>query len=144
MILSRPTGGEIDIFEMVGDPLEDDIWTSYHWAATGQCGADKAPIPGKGVKPAGQPPMDWQTEWHIYEVQWYADRLEFYLDATLVMTRLAADVGMPTAPMHVIFDQAVDQTIFSPTSDTRSYHGDGVVLRVAWVRAYVTSDFIDI
>jgi beta-glucanase (GH16 family) len=130
-----PTGGEVDVFEMVGDPVEDDIYVSYHWGKS--CSADQAPIPGQGTRPAGQPPSDWQVDWHLYEVQWFADRLDFFFDGVLVMSRSSASVQLPTAPMYVIFDQAVDQTFFSPSPNSSPYTGDGVTLRVAWVRAYV-------
>lgn len=57
-----PTGGEIDIMEMVGNPVENDAWGSYHWAPPNNtyCGKDRAPIPGMGIKPHGAP-VDWQT-----------------------------------------------------------------------------------
>ena len=134
-----PTGGEIDIFEMLADPLEDNVWGSFHHGTT--CGHDLAPIPGKSVRPAATPraDRDWQTRWHLYEVQWFADRIEYYLDEQLYWTRRAQDVPLPTSPMYIIFDQAVDQTIFSPTKFTPAYQGEGVHLRVAWVRAYVAS-----
>jgi hypothetical protein len=32
-----------------------------------------------GVKPKGSA-SDWQTEWHVYAVEWSEDSLDFYLD----------------------------------------------------------------
>jgi beta-glucanase (GH16 family) len=68
-----PTGGEVDIFEFNGDWVQDRAWGSYHWALPGQCGKDKAPIPGKGYKPASAG-SNWQEDFHVYAVEWYPDR----------------------------------------------------------------------
>ncbi len=134
-----PTGGEIDIFEMNGDPLQDDVFGSYHWARPGQCGKDREPIPGAAWRPAGSA-VDWQTGWHVYAVEWRADRLDFFVDGQLYLTRMAGSRGgllLPTNPMYVIFDQAVDGTLFRPpATPPAAYHGDGVALRVEYVRAY--------
>ena len=43
---------------------------------------------------------------------------------------------MPTSAQYVIFDQAVSQFLFSPKPGNPAYEGDGVSLRVEWVRAY--------
>lgn len=132
-----PTGGEVDIFEFNGNWIEDEIFGSYHWAEPGSsnCGKDKAPIPGKGIKPHGAA-VDWQTEWHVYAVEWFEDRLDFYLDSELYFTRTADQVDLPTAPMYVIFDQAVDSWLFPPATGPAKY-GDGVFLRVDYVRYFV-------
>lgn len=76
---------------MNGDPLEDLIWGSYHWAEPGECGKDKEPIPGMGAKPPGAR-SDWQREWHIYAVEWNADGLDFYLDDHHYLHRSASHV----------------------------------------------------
>lgn len=132
--VAQPTGGEVDIFEFNGNWLEDEIFGSYHWARAGQCGDDQAPIPGRGVKPTGAG-SDWQTGWHVYAVEWFEDRLDFYLDDTLYFSKNSTEVVLPSAPMHVIFDQAVDSWLFPPSWGPGKY-GDGVFLSVDYVRVY--------
>jgi beta-glucanase (GH16 family) len=131
-----PTGGEIDIFEFNGNWIEDEVFGSYHWAppGNGNCGKDKAPIPGKGVKPRGAA-ADWQMGWHVYAVEWFEDRLDFYLDSTLYFSKTSAQADLPTASMHVILNQAVDAWLFPPATGPAKY-GDGVFLRVDYVRYY--------
>merc|ERR1712196_675076 len=75
--LCWPTGGEIDIFEFNGNRLEDNIYGSYHYGSS--CGKDKAPIPGKGTKPANSS-TDWQMDWHIYAIEWSPSGIDFFLD----------------------------------------------------------------
>ena len=131
-----PTGGEVDVFEFNGNRLEDEIFTSYHWAEPGQCGKDKAPIPGKGFKPKGAA-SDWQTGFHLYAVEWFADHIDFFVDDVKVMTRTNASVQLPTAPMFVILDQAVDSWLFPPPKGKPGpYTGQGVEMRVDYVRVY--------
>ena len=133
-----PTGGEVDVFEMVGNPLVDEIFGSYHWGLT--CDADKAPIPGAGYRPPGAV-RDWQTGWHVYGVEWREDRLDYYVDGVRYFTRTNESVTLPSASMFVIFDQAISPTLFPPPANSKpgapdAYDGDGATLRVAWVRAY--------
>ena len=133
-----PTGGEVDIFEMNGDPVQDSVFGSYHWARPGECGKDREPVPGAAWRPADSGP-DWQTGWHVYAVEWREDRLDFFVDGHLYLTRTAGAKGLllPTSPMYVIFDQAVDPQIFRPpVPSPQPYAGDGVALRVEYVRVY--------
>lgn len=76
--------------------------------------------------------------WHVYAVEWYEDRMDFYLDGVKYFSRNSTEVIMPTAPMHIIFDQAVDQLIFPPWTGPAVY-GDGVFLRVDYVRVFEQS-----
>mmetsp|Transcript_46955 Transcript_46955/g.92435 ORF Transcript_46955/g.92435 Transcript_46955/m.92435 type:complete len:271 (-) Transcript_46955:63-875(-) len=135
--LCWPTGGEIDVFEMVGNPFDllSLTYGSYHWAPAGQCNKDKEPIPGMGFRPLNAT-KDWQMSWHVYAVEWFEDRLDFYVDDTKYLTRLASQVTLPPGPMYVIFDTAVNSWLFPPKASTRAYDGDGVALKVDWVRAY--------
>ena len=99
---------------------EDLTWASYHWALPDKCGEDLEPIPGAGAQPPGAK-LDWQEGWHVYAVEWFPDRLDFYLDDDLVLSRRARNssaaeaategtpgvggVLLPPAPMYIIFDQ---------------------------------------
>jgi beta-glucanase (GH16 family) len=127
-----PTGGEVDIFEMVGSPLEDRTFGSYHWGTA--CGKDKAPIPGAGYRPKSSA-SDWQTGWHVYAVEWTPRGLDYYVDGEKYFSRASGDVRLPTAPMYVIFDEAVDAT-FPPSWGPGAYPSDGVHLLVDYVRVY--------
>eukprot|EP00040_Diaphanoeca_grandis_P018933 m.99662 g.99662 ORF g.99662 m.99662 type:complete len:313 (-) comp27178_c0_seq3:787-1725(-) len=129
-----PTGGEIDIFEFNGDPLQDEVWGSYHWAKSGACDKDLEPIPGAPYRPHGSK-SDWQLDFHVYTVEWSPERLDFYVDGNLYLTRMSEHVDLPTDPMYIIFDQAVDSWLFKPGSKT-SYGKDGVTLQVEWVKVY--------
>lgn len=138
-----PTGGEIDIFELDGPKLFNEVFASYHWAPPGaaNCGRDKAPIPGAGHKPAGAG-ANWQTGWHVYAVEWETaagtQKLTYFLDGVPYFTRTAEEVDLPPSAMYVIFDQAVDPVLFPPTRGhlPPAYEGDGVELRVDWVRVW--------
>ena len=133
-----PTGGEIDVFEMVGNALVDEIFGSYHWGVA--CDEDKAPIPGAGYHPPGSV-REWQARWHVYGVEWREDRLDYFVDGVRYFTRTNKSVALPTAKMFVIFNQAISPTLFPPPANSTpgapdAYDGDGATLRVAWVRAY--------
>ena len=93
---------------------------------------------------------------------WLNNSISYYLDGRLYHTVHSSAVLLPTAPMHVIFDQvwaggenlfsawpqllthpfpslhqAVDPLLVPPHGgDDAAYKGDGVSMRVAWVRAY--------
>jgi len=128
-----PTGGEIDIFEMNGDPIQDWIWGSYHWAKPTACGKDLEPIPGAPYRPKNSK-KDWQTEFHVYTVEWRENRLDFYVDNNLYLTRIEDPIILPTDPMFIIFDQAVDPWLFRPGKNAP--YGDGVTMKVDWVKVY--------
>jgi beta-glucanase (GH16 family) len=129
-----PTGGEIDVFEFNGNWLEDQIFGSYHWANAGECGKDHEPIPGRGYRPL-HAHSDWQRGWHVYAVEWWPDRLDFFVDNVKYLTRTAEEVHLPTSPMYVILNQAVDSWLFPPSTGPGQY-GDGVHLSIDYVRAY--------
>jgi beta-glucanase (GH16 family) len=130
--LCWPTGGEIDIFEFNGNWLEDSIFGSYHWAEPGQCGKDKAPIPGKAARPPDSG-SDWQRDWHVYAVEWTPAEINFFLDDALYFSRQLSDVNPPTAPMYIILDQAVDSWLFAPSA---SSNYTATQFAVEYVRVY--------
>ena len=57
------------------------------------------------------------------------------MDGVKYFSRSASEVELPTAPMYIIFDQAVDSWLFPPAAGPGSY-GDGVALAVDYVRVY--------
>ena len=69
-------------------------------------------------------------------MEWREDRLDFYVDGNLYLTRESSKVDLPTNGMYVILNQAVDGWLFPPTDNGTSYGPNGVALKVEWVRAY--------
>jgi len=86
---------------------------------------------------------------------WDASSITYYLDGRPYHIVNASAASLPTAPMYIIFDQvharlrarhfaqvtrhyqAVDPLLFPPRGDEDGvYAGDGVSMRVEWVRAY--------
>jgi beta-glucanase (GH16 family) len=129
--LCWPTGGEIDVFEFVGNPLADEIFGSYHWGTA--CSKDQFPIPGKGFRPKHSA-MDWQTKYHVYAIEWNATALDYYVDNELYFTRTATGdhLSLPATEMYIIINQGVG--VLPPTGG--AYPKDGVVLEVDYVRVY--------
>ena len=76
--------------------------------------ADAEQLPASGEE-------DWQTEFHVYAVEWTEDRLDFFLDDELYFSRSSADVLLPTAPMYLILNQAVSSYLFPPSPTHGNY-----------------------
>lgn len=136
--LCWPTGGEVDIFEFNADPIQDKTWGSYHWGD--KCGADRAPIPGRGYKPSPTAKSDWQRDWHVYSVVWTDNAINYFVDDVLYYSRNVSQVRLPTTAMYIIFDQAVDPVLFPPTKEHpgKGYDDGGVLFQVDWVRVWKT------
>ena len=111
------------------------MFGSYHWREA--CSKDRALIPGRQWRPRGAQ-SDWQRDFHVYAVEWTADRIDFFADGALYFTRTAAEVRLPTSPMYIILDQAVDSWLFPPGTGPAAY-GDGVHMLVDFVRVYKAS-----
>ena len=135
-----PTGGEIDIFEFNGDPLQDNVFGSYHWAPPGpqNCGKDRAPIPGKAWRPPkSKPHSDWQTGWHEFSIEWQPSGVDFFVDGAHYFSRNASQVDLPAGSMYVILNQAVDPVLYPPTaSHPGKGYDNGVMMRCDWVRVW--------
>ena len=123
-----PTGGEIDVFEFNGNPVADDVFASYHWGRA--CGVDQAPIPGKSYMESDK---DWQTAWHVYAVEWFKDRLDYYVDDVLYYTKTSQEVILPSSSMYVIINLAIDGLIFPP-SETKGIYP--AIMNVDYIRVY--------
>lgn len=83
----------------------------------------------------------WQQGWHVYAVEWRENRLDFFVDGELYLTRHNGTGAnrtalLPADPMFLIFDQAVDGWLFPPGPHS-PYGPNGVVLEVDYVRLYV-------
>jgi beta-glucanase (GH16 family) len=69
--VSWPTCGEIDIMEYVGfEPLT--IFGTVHMDSGAQGGNHATTTP-------------W-TDWHVYAIEWFTDRIDFYVDTTKYFT----------------------------------------------------------
>jgi beta-glucanase (GH16 family) len=75
--LGWPKCGEIDIMEAVGHEPEK-VFATVHWF-----GAEKGKHASFGGNLSGQKPSD---DLHVYAVEWFADRMDFYYDATKYFT----------------------------------------------------------
>ena len=99
-----PTQGEIDVFEYLGDALENSVFGSYRWGTA--CGDDRQVVPGAAFPPAGLPPVDWTTP-HVFAALWNESAICFFVDGILYETKTADEVALPSSPHYVILDTAV-------------------------------------
>jgi beta-glucanase (GH16 family) len=127
--LCWPTGGEIDIFEYLSDPVEDSVFGSYRWGTV--CGDDNQLLPGAAYPPTGAPAVDWTAQ-HVFAVMWNATQLSFFVDGNLYETKTAAEVILPSSPHVLIFDVAV-APFWPPGLGPDVYPAYS---RVDWVRAF--------
>jgi len=72
-----PTCGEIDILEAVGHE-PDKVFANVHWF-----GVEKGKHASSGGTLKGQSPAD---GFHVYALEWFADRMDFFYDATNYFT----------------------------------------------------------
>jgi len=72
-----PKCGEIDIMEAVGHE-PDKVFATVHWF-----GYEKGKHDSFGGNLKGQAPSD---DFHVYAVEWFADRMDFYYDETKYFT----------------------------------------------------------
>ncbi len=79
-----PKCGEIDIMEAVGHEPEK-VFATVHWF-----GYDKGKHASFGGNLPGQKPSD---DFHVYAVEWFADRMDFYYDATKYFTYPVGKAG---------------------------------------------------
>jgi beta-glucanase (GH16 family) len=75
--VSWPRCGEIDIMEFVGHEPEK-VFATVHWY-----GAEAGRHVSSGGNLPGQKPSD---DFHVYAVEWFADRMDFFYDDTRVFT----------------------------------------------------------
>lgn len=82
--LGWPKCGEIDIMEFVGHEPEK-VFATVHWF-----GYDKGKHASAGGNVSSQTPSD---AFHVYAVEWFADRMDFYYDDTRYFTCPVAKAG---------------------------------------------------
>lgn len=101
-----PRGGEIDIMEHVGFAPDSLYGTVHTTAFNGMIGTqDGGSIAAK----------DLETNFHIYSIDWHADRIEFQLDGKTYHTFTKGDNAGPEewpfdAPQHLLINLAVGGT----------------------------------
>jgi beta-glucanase (GH16 family) len=79
-----PKCGEIDIMEFVGHEPEK-VFATVHWL-----GADTGKHASLGGNLPKQKPSD---DFHVYAVEWHADRMDFFYDETQYFTYPVAKAG---------------------------------------------------
>jgi len=126
-----PTGGEIDIMENRGNEPEV-VSCSYHW------GQD---IPGHrfvfnehGANNSNGP-VDFQSGFHNYAVEWEPNEVRYYLDSDLVFTLSDDRAPISNTPMSLIINLAVGGDIGGDPDETTVFPQEFVIEYVrVWER----------
>lgn len=140
-----PTDGEIDVMEANGNPFLSGIEDSYHWSRKSKCGHpnDRFGIFGKLYDPILWR-RDWQIDWHVYAVEWFEDRIDYFVDDVKHYTVTKASrggIGLPDCPMYIIFDQFVQQKNLKIAEELGLHWArKEALLRVEYVRVYSADD----
>ncbi len=113
-----PKCGEIDIMEAVGHE-PDTVFATVHWF-----GYEKGKHASFGGNLKGQKPAD---DFHVYAVEWFADRMDFYYDGAKYFTypteKAGTDDKNPFRKPHYLLmnlaigggwggQKGIDETIF--------------------------------
>lgn len=126
-----PNSGEIDIMEHVGYD-QGRIHGTVHTAAYNHM---------LGTQKGGQV-LAGLDGWHVYEIDWKQDRIDFILDGTLYYVFSRNDPGTSREwpfdqDFHLIFNIAVGGSWGGVQGvDQTAFEGDGQVMEVDWVRVY--------
>lgn len=132
-----PKSGEIDIMEQPSNEVSNiygTIHTETYNSITGT-----GPVGGVTVVP------DAQTAFHIYAVEWTADRIDFYVDAQNYFSFTNDHSGSATwpfnTPFYIILNLAVGGGwVGNPDSNTVF----PAIMEVDWVRAYQYFDDVTV
>lgn len=126
-----PDSGEIDIMEHVGYDA-GNFHGTIHSAAYNHM---------LGTQNGGQV-LDDEDEWHVYEIDWNEDKIDFILDGSRFHTfERKSDDSFREWPFdqdfHLIFNIAVGGTWGGVKGiDEKAFEGVGQVMEVDWVRVY--------
>jgi beta-glucanase (GH16 family) len=126
-----PYSGEIDIMEAVGfeqDKFHGSVHTGAynHAINTQKTGSISLP----------------EAEWHIFEIDWQADKIRFAVDSQIYFVFAPDDTSDSTKwpfdqDFHLLLNIAVGGTWGGLQGvDEAAFEGDGQVMEVDWVRAY--------
>lgn len=116
---------EIDILEMRGqDPFT--VVTTQHWG----------PFPQfyNFASSSFTGPIDLSLDFHTYAVEWFPNRIDWYVDGVL---RFTNTTNIPSQPMYLILNTAVGGD-FLGNPDASTVFPQ--TMQVDWVRAYTRGD----
>jgi beta-glucanase (GH16 family) len=114
---------EMDPLEAFGDPNANGEGgvTKFHWGWVGKPGG------GAWVDTG----VDLTADFHVYAIEWYADRLEYYFDNQHVATQKPDDTF--NQPFYIIANLAVGGSWPGDPDKTTPFPG---VLQIDFIRAY--------
>lgn len=81
-----------------------------------------------------------KNEWHIFEINWEMDRIQFAVDKQIYFEFLrgeSSSVWPFDQDFHLIMNLAVGGTWGGQEGiDSSAFDGDGQIMEVDWVRVY--------
>lgn len=120
---SWPARGEIDIMEYVGKE-PNNVYVGTVHASAGSNGAVAQSI-------------STPTGWHVFALEWFADRLDFYFDSTKVRTYNNAGTGTAQWPFdalqYLLLNLAVGGSWGGPTVNDAAFP---IQYEIDYVRRY--------
>jgi beta-glucanase (GH16 family) len=123
-----PECGEIDIVEVKGDTPSV---ARFHTHAASLAGADFS------VGESWTAPTSLADGFHVYRIDWYDTKIEFYVDDALRFTVALADMPAGTwafdKPHYLTLNTAVGNGWTGPPDDSTPWPA---VMRVDWVKAW--------
>lgn len=123
-----PKSGEIDIMEHAN--VQDTYTAAIHTEAYNHTiGTQKV---------GGIPISTYDTQFHVYGVEWTADKLEFYLDDTVFFTARKSELGDSQAqwPFDQPFWLILNLAVGGPYGGDPSNGDYPYTMEVDWVRVY--------
>ena len=124
-----PNSGEVDVMEAVGHEQDLFFGTVHTAAYNGMAGTQK----GRAISKS-------KDDFHIFEVDWKEDRIQFAIDGQIYFEYMRGDtfdVWPFDQEFHLIMNVAVGGTWGGAQGvDEASFEGDGQVMEVDWVRVY--------
>jgi len=137
-------GGEIDIMEQVTGYKQNSVFGTYHWAESTPCHVDQWDH-YNGLYPnttGGQPPMRFDTDFHVFSLTWNATTLSWYVDGNLYVSRHTQQpwhLFVPSMPFYFILNTAI--SFWSGGQQPPTPWSSGPVQHVIdYVRFYQPSD----
>jgi beta-glucanase (GH16 family) len=99
-----PLGGQIDISERVSGRNNGTVHAQLHWGKV--CGV-QTPPPPPGVYPPPGRSANFFHEFHTFSVEWFGDRVRWFVDGNCYLERSNTTSPIPQDPMFLILNTAV-------------------------------------
>lgn len=140
MLCQDETGhDEIDILEYLGHDGSGDglyyAWTTNHF------GVYKVNKGSDGTATLGYEP--WSQAYHVYEVEWSPEQIQFYIDGKLVKTTTAGKDdrdAMHTRAMFAILETQIGDSWVGPVDYAKNLTKQDSNYLIDWIRVYQKSD----